>query len=65
MDRSVWCCEPRSHFTERILKRSGEFTVVREETVTSWNDWRMAVAWLMTIGIAAMIYFLPAARLVE
>jgi hypothetical protein len=25
----------------------------------------VAVAWLMTIGIATMIYFLPAARLVE
>jgi hypothetical protein len=33
--------------------------------VTSWYDWRVAVAWLMTIGIATMIYFLPAARLVE
>jgi hypothetical protein len=38
---------------------------VREETVTSWYDWRMAVVWLTAIGIASMIYFLPAARLVE
>jgi hypothetical protein len=38
---------------------------VPEETVTSWYDWRMAVVWLTAIGIASMIYFLPAARLVE
>ncbi len=33
--------------------------------MTSWYDWRMAVAWLMAVGIASMIYFLPAARLLE
>jgi hypothetical protein len=33
--------------------------------VTSWYDWRMAVVWLMAVGIASMIYFLPAARLIE
>ena len=38
---------------------------VREETVTGWYDWRMAIAWLMAVGVASMIYFLPAARLVE
>ena len=38
---------------------------VREETVTSWYDWRMAFAWLMVVAVASMIYFLPAARLVE
>jgi hypothetical protein len=31
----------------------------------SWYDWQMAVVWLMAVGIASMIYFLPAARLVE
>jgi len=25
----------------------------------------MAVVWLMAVGIASMIYFLPAARLIE
>jgi hypothetical protein len=38
---------------------------VREETVTNWYDWRIAAVWLTAIGIASMIYFLPAARLVE
>jgi hypothetical protein len=38
---------------------------LREETVTSWNDWRMAVVWLMAVGIVSMIYFLPAAHLIE
>jgi hypothetical protein len=38
---------------------------VREEIVTSWYDWRMAVVWLMAVGIASLIYFWPAARLVE
>jgi hypothetical protein len=38
---------------------------VQEETVTSWYDWRMAVVWLTAIGVASMIYFLPALRLVE
>ncbi len=33
--------------------------------MTSWCDWRTAFAWLMAVGIASMIYFLPAARLVE
>jgi hypothetical protein len=40
-------------------------TIEQEETVTSWFDWRMAFAWLMAVGIASMIYFLPVARLVE
>jgi len=40
-------------------------TIEQEETVTSWFDWRMAFAWLMAVGIASMIYFLPLARLVE
>ena len=33
--------------------------------MTSWYDWRMAVVWLMAVGIASMIYFWPAVRLVE
>jgi hypothetical protein len=33
--------------------------------VTSWFDWRMAVAWLMAVGVASMIYFLPAANLIQ
>jgi len=33
--------------------------------VTNWYDWRIAVVWLTAIGIASMIYFLQAARLVE
>jgi hypothetical protein len=36
-----------------------------EEKVTSWYDWRTAVIWLTAVGIASMIHFLPAARLVE
>jgi hypothetical protein len=33
--------------------------------VTSWYNWRIAVVGLMTVGIATMIYFLPAAHLIE
>ena len=33
--------------------------------MTSWYNRRMAVVWLMAVGIASMIYFLPAARLIE
>ena len=37
----------------------------REKTVTSWYDWRMALAWLMVVAIAAGFYFFPIARLVD
>ena len=37
----------------------------REETVTSWYDWRMAFAWLMAVAVASVIYFFPTTRLVE
>jgi hypothetical protein len=33
--------------------------------VSTWHDWRMAVIWLMVVGVASMIYFLPAANLVQ
>jgi hypothetical protein len=38
---------------------------VQEVAVTSWYDWRMAFAWLTVVAIASIIYFLPAASLVE
>ena len=57
---------PRSWRLLCVAKRPRNLAVyVREELVTSWYDWRMAVAWLMAVGVASMIYFSPTARLVE
>jgi hypothetical protein len=48
------------------LARSHRDTAcVQGETVTSWYDWRMALAWLMVVAIAAGFYFFPIARLVD
>ena len=38
---------------------------VREETVTSWFDWRMAFTWLMAVAVASAIFFFPITRLVD
>ena len=38
---------------------------VREETVTSWFDWRMAFAWLMAVAVASAIFFFSITRLVD
>ena len=38
---------------------------VREETLTSWFDWRMAFAWLMAVAVASAIFFFPITRLVD
>ena len=38
---------------------------VREETVTSWFNWRMAFAWLMAVAVASAIFFYPITRLVD
>ena len=38
---------------------------VREETVTSWFDWRMAFAWLMAVAVASAIFLFPITRLVD
>ena len=38
---------------------------VREETVTSWFDWRMAFTWLMAVVVASAIFFFPITRLVD
>ena len=38
---------------------------VREETVTSWFDWRMAFAWFMAVAIATAIFFFPITHLVD
>jgi hypothetical protein len=44
------------------LRSSGAHAAV---PCATFNVWRMAVVWLMAVGIASMIYFWPAARLVE
>jgi hypothetical protein len=33
--------------------------------VTSWYDWRMALAWLMVVALATGLYFFPIGRLVD
>jgi hypothetical protein len=47
----------------------GGHTVIRfaytEGTVTSWYDWRMALAWFMVVAIATGVYLLPITRMVE
>ena len=62
------------HFTLRswrlfcVEKRLGAMAVrccAREETVTSWFDWRMAFAWLMAVAVASAIFFFPITRLVD
>ena len=37
---------------------------VREDPVTSWYDWRMALTWLMAVAVASAIFFFPITRLV-
>ena len=61
------------HFTLRswrlfcVEKRLAAMAVrccVREETVTSWFDWRMAFAWSMAVAVASAIFLFPITRLV-
>ena len=63
-----WHFTPRSWRLFCVEKRLGAMAVrccVREETVTSWFDWRMAFAWLMVVAVASAIFLFPITRLVD
>jgi hypothetical protein len=50
-------------FTGLLCPRDG---CVQGGVMTSWYPgWQMAVAWLLTVAVAGVIYFVPVTRLVD
>ena len=57
---------PRGCFDHEHETRPERQQIAREVVMSAWYPgWQMAAAWVLTVAIAAAIYFIPVRRLVD